>query len=439
MPRYTIWVPVDMIEAYNVTRRDATGQTIAIVLFGLPVPQADLTRFAHLTNTPVLTYGKSGPDTVHFNLVGGKGTPIQRSRMTYEEAMDVEYAHAMAWGSHLEVYLGLGNAKTGGIDDNGIAAALTAAEHFDAQIISLSVAGQSLATYPRGQFPPSVRQEIAAMAYGRAHGKTLFVASGDHGSLSGCVGQTDKSTCPPLPPMPSESGSSPASARGLMPVSRTQPVMAAPTTPQPSFPAESPDVIAVGGTTLYRNGDWNYYEKAWGGDLGNMSSGGGCSLTYPRPAWQTNVPTVPCVATHGQAVPDVAAVADWIPGPIVVPGGTMGGTSLAAPVWAGIAADLAYYLQTQDAPPTGFMAPGLYRLASNPQMYARDFHDITEYGRLSTTNGFPVGAGWDAATGLGSPNLANLEQDWATTDGGLTLVSSSIKTPPSATPTPGVT
>jgi len=86
-----------------------------------------------------------------------------------------------------------------------------------------------------------------------------------------------------------------------------------------------------------------------------------------------------------------------------------------------MAADLEQYLANHHKLSTGFMAPGLYRLASDPATYATDFHDITAFGAHEHSNGLLVGAGWDAVTGLGTPDLARIEEDWAATDGGETI------------------
>jgi subtilase family serine protease len=171
----------------------------------------------------------------------------------------------------------------------------------------------------------------------------------------------------------------------------------------PPYPASSPYVVAVGGTTLTTGANSSYTaESAWG------ASGGGCSPIIARPSWQAGVGAATCA---GRAVPDVAADADFYTGAYVyVNGGPqMGdGTSLATPLWAGMAAAVNRYLGAAGRSLMGFSAPRLYQLATTPTSYSRDFHDVT-----SGNNGYPAGAGWDEATGWGSVNLANLAADWS--------------------------
>jgi subtilase family serine protease len=87
----------------------------------------------------------------------------------------------------------------------------------------------------------------------------------------------------------------------------------------------------------------------------------------------------------------------------------IGGTSAAAPLWAGIVA-----LANQMAGhPLGFINPALYKLAAS-STYARDFRDITVGDNTNTqTNvqGYPAVKGWDPVTGLGTPLANNLVPD----------------------------
>ncbi len=60
----------------------------------------------------------------------------------------------------------------------------------------------------------------------------------------------------------------------------------------------------------------------------------------------------------------------------------------------------------------GFINTALYKIASNPASYAADFYDVT-VGNNQTTSipGYSASTGWDAVTGLGTPNVANLIPD----------------------------
>lgn len=177
------------------------------------------------------------------------------------------------------------------------------------------------------------------------------------------------------------------------------------------YPAASPYVLAVGGTTLtvdsYGN---NQGESAWSG------SGGGVSTIEAWPASQSGLP-IP-QSNNMRGVPDVAYNADPETGFSVynsVPGsgGTgwqvVGGTSAGSPQWAAIVAVANSALGTQ----LGSNFSNLLYAAANPNSgnYSYDYNDIA-----SGTNGdcgyfCTAEDGYDYVTGLGSPELANLLND----------------------------
>ena len=115
----------------------------------------------------------------------------------------------------------------------------------------------------------------------------------------------------------------------------------------PEYPAYSPNVVAVGGTTLVLNADASYQsEVGWGYDSSSqgtlIGSGGGISQFESEPAYQQAVQS-----TGGRTTPDVSLVADpatgaWIADPYNLPDTNpfevVGGTSLSAPAWAGLLA-----------------------------------------------------------------------------------------------------
>ena len=168
------------------------------------------------------------------------------------------------------------------------------------------------------------------------------------------------------------------------------------------YPACSPNVMAVGGTSLYVNGDNTYQSEAgWSG------SGGGTSAYESEPTFQQGVQS-----TGKRTIPDVAFDADPNTGVQIYdsydqanPCFQMGGTSLAAPCWAGLIAiadqgRVAAGGTTLDGPSQTL--PALYSLPSG------DFHDIT-----SGSNGDEATPGYDMVTGLGSPNADLLVSDLA--------------------------
>ena len=177
-----------------------------------------------------------------------------------------------------------------------------------------------------------------------------------------------------------------------------------------TWPGSSPWVTSVGGTLLSVAADGAYLDEAgWEDLLWHWGTGGGNSPSEPRPEWQA-APGVQNEFSNGnRQVPDVAANADPDSGPITVFGGSIlrsGGTSAAAPFWAGSMLLINQYLKAQGAAPAGFANPLLYRLASTPQPHP-PYHDVVRGGnRLRNCT-----PGWDYATGLGSPNVWNIAQD----------------------------
>jgi subtilase family serine protease len=86
----------------------------------------------------------------------------------------------------------------------------------------------------------------------------------------------------------------------------------------------------------------------------------------------------------------------------------VGGTSAGSPQWAGLIA-MADQMAGRDL---GFINPALYAIADNPAMYAADFYDVTVgNNQTSSIPGYSASTGWDAVTGLGTPNVANLIPD----------------------------
>ncbi|KAG8150605.1 protease pro-enzyme activation domain-containing protein [Burkholderia catarinensis] len=160
------------------------------------------------------------------------------------------------------------------------------------------------------------------------------------------------------------------------------------------YPASSPYVVSVGGTTLYTNGNGSYAgETAWD------SSGGGISGFEPIPSWQSSVPALKGRAFRG--LPDLAFDADPNSGALVIVGGrleTVGGTSLSAPLFA---ATWARLLSGSCATNLGFAAPTIYSVQSTTGSI---FRDVT-YG---SNGAYSAGSGWDFVTGWGSPNVSVL-------------------------------
>jgi subtilase family serine protease len=176
--------------------------------------------------------------------------------------------------------------------------------------------------------------------------------------------------------------------------------------PTTSFPADSPWVTTVGGTTVNKDSGGNYSEIAW------SKSGGGFSRFYKTPAYQQNGPqAVKEQLANRRGVPDVSGAADPYTGMAIYINGQWtlaGGTSASAPLWAGIVA-----VGSQMANrPLGFLNPGLYKIGDTAGQNAQDFRDIIQ-GNNTNANvpGYSAVPGWDPVTGLGSPLADKLLPD----------------------------
>ena len=176
-------------------------------------------------------------------------------------------------------------------------------------------------------------------------------------------------------------------------------------------PASSPYVTQVGGTTLSTTaagGAWSS-EKVWNWGLNGGSyvgSSGGVSSYYPIPSWQTNV----SMAANGgltvnRNIPDVALVADGV---YVLSGNgahaSLGGTSVAAPLWAGLAALINQQAATEGQPPIGLINSAVYAIGAG-SLYSSTFHDITNGNNVSkaSPNQYYAATGYDLCTGWGTP------------------------------------
>lgn len=178
------------------------------------------------------------------------------------------------------------------------------------------------------------------------------------------------------------------------------------------YPSTSPQVISVGGTFLWVREDGTYLrEAAWEEPFGKVATGGGSSGSYERPEWQV----APGVDTSPDALrqtPDVAGPADGESGYVMVHTpvgesepvrGTASGTSAAAPFWAASMILVRQLAEQEGVGPLGTLGPTLYELAAQ-QADPPPFHDVALGGNLRDD----AAPGWDAATGLGSPDVTAL-------------------------------
>ena len=164
------------------------------------------------------------------------------------------------------------------------------------------------------------------------------------------------------------------------------------------FPASSPHVLACGGTSLQTANGAITSETVWNDGAQGGASGGGYSAQFPLPSWQQSAGIKP-PSGGGRGVPDVSGDADPETGYQVRVDGqslVIGGTSAVAPLWSGLIA----LLNEKLGKPLGFLQPTLYGFPASKKA----LNDITK----GSNGSFSAGTGWDATTGLGSPEGENL-------------------------------
>jgi subtilase family serine protease len=289
-----------------------------------------------------------------------------------EEVEDTELVHAVAPDATIrELPVDSANVSTPAKLATAFAAYVRTAVS-KGEVMSQSGIGQDFNVGESSWTSAEVATMNSALEYAAARHVTVVVASGDYGAIG--------------------NGSS---------------------TPlkEVSLPASDPWALAVGGTTLTANPATGAYqsETAWNVQSGSPDgSGGGFSRLFTRPSYQNGVPGIG--ATRG--VPDVAGEATGTSGMALAfsaPGGGevligAGGTSAAAPFWAGLIA-----LADQEAGHAlGFVDPAIYRIAHTP-LYHKAFHDITTGNNTVALNGvtitgYQAGPGWDPVTGWGTPD-----------------------------------
>jgi len=166
--------------------------------------------------------------------------------------------------------------------------------------------------------------------------------------------------------------------------------------PGASYPSASPNVVSVAGTSVSRNPVTGAFigENVW------QDGGGGPSAYEPRPVYQNGISSI--VGSH-RGTPDIVADANpytgaWVLDNFMPPAGCspqcwyiVGGTSLSAPMWAGIVNAAGSFSTSTNAE--------LTKLYGDPE---RDFTDIT-LGSCGPYMGYFASADWDFCTGLGSP------------------------------------
>jgi kumamolisin len=328
---------------------DGTGQTVAIIELGGGYTPSDLSAYFS-------GLGLSVPSVTAVGVDGGANTP--GGAADGEVELDIEVVGGVAPGAVQRVYFAPNT-------DQGFLDAISDAVHAAATPVAVSISwGQS-----EDQWTAQSRTAMdSAFADAAALGVTVTVAAGDNGSSDDSSGQTAGVHC--------------------------------------DFPASSPNALACGGTRLVGSTSTSTVasEVVWNEQASNEgATGGGVSAVFLLPSYQAKA-GVPALAggSSGRGVPDVAGNADPVTGYQVVVDGqrqTIGGTSAVAPLWAGLIARLAQATGKR----FGLLQTALYAGAA-PGVAAPGFNDITD----GTNGAYQAGPGWDACTGLGSPNGGQL-------------------------------
>ena len=436
--------PTAMANSYNYAGLHAAGNmgqgtTIAIVdSFGASTIRQDLAVFNTAFGLPHLC-GETGPSdpsancprttSPRFDIIqvqGGpppvppppnNGTGLENHNLwDLEVALDVEWAHATAPLANI-MLVTTPTAEVLGVQgfQQMMNAEQYVVDHHLADVITQSF-GSGEGAFNNGL--ASLKQLRQAFVAAEANNVTVFASSGDGGTTN----------------------------------SMKVPVKNPRTIPYQSviWPSSDPLVTSVGGTYLCTNAQTgavvdsasppvNCQSAPGDREPGWVAAGGGYSIYFSRPDFQAVLPPgssyvgsspgAPGPNSNMRGLPDIAYQASSRTGVLVylteantTTSGTgcgganpcstgwyvVGGTSSSSPQWAGLIA-IADQMAGRDL---GYINPALYRIANNPAKYAADFYDVTRNCNQTTDiPGWCASKGWDAVTGLGTPNAASLLPD----------------------------
>jgi subtilase family serine protease len=352
-----------------------------------------------------------GTKVGYVQVDGTNGSPSAANSDGFETALDIETISALAPNADITVFQGNGDAPTGWLDTFD-----TIVERDTDKVVSVSYgACEELESTLVGSSPQA---ELPLFEEAATQGQTFVVSSGDAGA-EGCRLDTDTQLAavddPAADPFVTGVG-------GTFIASVGDPEAATPTAPTETtwnggVVQDSDDTDGAGGGGLSTEWLMPSYQLNAPASLGviNAESEGltGLAGTICSGSLGTQVLDAPDSASYYcREVPDVSADASPYSGYNVYYDGAyagVGGTSGAAPVWAALFA-------LADSVPgcqIGFANPVLYAIAGSSR-YAHDFNDVTVGDNdLGVSNGgyFKALTGYDMATGLGTPNAANLVPD----------------------------
>jgi kumamolisin len=338
------FTPPQLAGLYKFPPGTGRQQTIAIIELGGGYKPADLKTYFSELKIAQPAVSSVSVDHAKNHPTGSVDGPDG------EVLLDIEIAGSIAPGAKIVVYFAP-NTDAGFLD------AVTTAAHdtvHKPSVISISWGG-----------PESTWTQQATTALDRAFqaaaamGITVCVAAGDNGSSDGVAGGNHV-----------------------------------------DFPASSPFALACGGTSLQAANGSITSESVWNDGSAGGATGGGVSSVFPLPSWQKGLNAASSQGASaplaGRGVPDVSGDADPQTGYHVRVDGvetTFGGTSAVAPLWAALIARI----NAANGSNAGYVNPVLY---ANPGA----LNDIT----AGNNGAFEAAKGWDACTGLGSPDGAEL-------------------------------
>jgi kumamolisin len=339
-------------QAFQGRTLDGTGQTIAIIELGGGFRTSDLKVFFN-------EIGVAPPAVTAISVDHAGNKPTTPDSDDGEVMLDIEVAGAVAPKAKFAVYFAPNNGDQGFID--GISAAVHDSER-NPSVISISWGGPENTTDQQGI--AAFHELFVAAA---AVGMTVCVASGDHGTADSDAADWD----------------------GKIHV---------------DHPAVDDMVLGCGGTQIDSNGNdvvWNdgtpFDKSAPGG--GGWASGGGISEVIAVPSYQANakLPVSIDSGKPGRGVPDIAMSATNYYTRVDSSEGASGGTSAVAPLMSALVALLNQAKQKN----VGFLNPTLYANATGGVV-----HDVTAGTNAiaNTVKGYSAGPGWDACSGLGTPD-----------------------------------
>jgi kumamolisin len=339
--------------SYQGTTLDGTGQTIAIIELGGGFQASDLEVFFNEIGVPT-------PNVSAISVDHAGNDPTTADSADGEVMLDIEVAGAVAPNANFAVYFAPNNG------DNGFIDAISAAVHDterNPSVISISWGGPESATDQQGV---NAFHELFVAA--AAAGVTICVASGDHGTADLNAADWDKKI-------------------------------------HVDHPAVDDLVLGCGGTQIDSQGNdvvWNdgtaFDVNKPGG--GGWASGGGISagiIAVPSYQAGAQLPVSIDTGQPGRGVPDIAMSATNYYTRVDSAEGPSGGTSAVAPLMSALVALLNQAKQKN----VGFLNPFLYANVANGVV-----HDVTvgTNAILNTVQGYNAGPGWDACSGLGTPD-----------------------------------